>query len=210
MGLFSREAPGPRCELAVVALLSDEAHNYVRALQVSLARTFGLALDQTATPHITLKLGFQAADLEPFASYLDHLLLQEVEPFDICLTGFDAFPEGIVFMDVARSAPLDSLRRRVVADLAERHGVPPYPLEGDAYRLHVTLATDLSRRDLQRVREHLGGVRAEFRFELRALGLLCHTGGRCITYRRGTLSRQASSAAVRADRADAGPGESGS
>jgi 2'-5' RNA ligase len=208
MGLFSRAALRPPCELAVVALLSDEAHNYVRALQRSLAREFGIELDLTATPHITLKLGFPTADLDPFASYLDHLL-QDVDPFDICLTGFDAFPEGIVFMDVARNAPLEALRRRVVADLAERHKVPPYPLEGDAYRLHVTLASDLSRRDLQRMREHLDHERAEFRFELRALGLLCHTRGRWVTYRRGTLSRQACAAPARAGRADAGPGESG-
>jgi 2'-5' RNA ligase len=189
MGLFSRAVPAPSYEVALVALVSDAAHNYVRALQVSLAQQFGIGLDLTATPHITLKLGFRATDLAPFAAYLDRLV-EEVEPFEIMLRDFDAFAGGVVFMDVAPNAPLEALRRRVVAELAERHGVPPYPLEGDAYRLHVTIASDLSRRDLRRVRGLLDTVRAEFRFNLRSLGLLCHTRGRWITYRRAELSRE--------------------
>jgi len=178
----------PRSEIAFVAFLSDEAHNYARALQLSLAREFGLDLELSATPHVTLKLSFQTPDLEPFVSYFDRLLT-EVEPFQIRLRGFDAFPEGVVFMDVESNARLDALRRRVVADLAERHGVPPFPVEGNAFRLHVTLASGVPRRKLDRIREHLAATPADFRFELRALGLLCYTGGGWITYRRGMLSR---------------------
>jgi 2'-5' RNA ligase len=178
-----------------VALVSDAAHNYVRRLQVSILRQCGKNPGLTATPHITLKLGFSVPEIEPFEKYFDELL-EDVEPMEVCLRDFAFFDEGIVFMDVERNPRLEELRRRIVRELSERHGIRPYALEGDVYRLHATVAHGLSRHDFARLRRELGPVKAELRFVLQTLGLLCHTGSQWITYRRGTLSRGAPTAGI--------------
>lgn len=173
-------------EAAYVGFLSDEAHNYVRDLQLSILRRHGRNPGLAAPPHVTLKLGFPAPDLAPFAAYLDELAATAA-PVEVRLSGFDFFEEGIAFVDVAPNAGLDALRRRIVRELHERHQVPPHPLEGDAYRFHVTVAYGLGTEAFARLRAELAGETPAFAFTLRSLGLLCDVGTHWITSRRGSL-----------------------
>jgi 2'-5' RNA ligase len=173
-------------EIAYVILLSDEAHNYMSKLQIDILRRYGVNPGLKATPHITLKLGFQASEIEPFERYFDELV-SGIEPFEICVKDMGFFDEGIIFIDVEHNPQLERLRRRILGDLSEQHGIQPYPLEGDRYHFHATLAYGLSKHDFARARRELQDLKVEFRFLLDTLALFCHTGEEWIAYKRGRV-----------------------
>jgi 2'-5' RNA ligase len=178
-------------EIAYVILVSDEVHNYMSKLQLDIFKRYGANPGIKASPHITLKLGFNVSNIEPFEQYFDQLV-DEIEPFEICLRNIGFFDEGIIFMDVEHNPQLETLRRRILNDLSEQHGIKPYPLEGDRYHFHATLAYGMSKHDFARARIKLKDLKVEFRFVLETLGLFCQTGDdlyEWITYKRSVLSR---------------------
>lgn len=182
-----RPSPDRPFELAFVILTSDEVHNHVRRQQLELLRRHGANPALRATPHITLKLGFPAVTLEPFERFLDELAA-DLAPFEIRLPGYGSFDEGILYLDVERTSPLEALRRRIVGELAARFGVRPLALEeGDRFHFHATLAYGLSRSDFERARGALRHTPLDFRFQVERLALLCHTGSEWVTYRRARV-----------------------
>jgi hypothetical protein len=152
-GAVRRLVGRERTELACVLLPGEPLAAVVRALKAELAAAHG-HLGPDAPPHVTLKLGFAARAVRPHARHLA-ALAAEVGPVPLEVLGPATFEEGILFLDVARSAALDALRRRLLAELAARFGVAPLPLEaGEGFRYHLTLghlpppALDLARRGL--------------------------------------------------------------
>ncbi len=185
-GGVQRSRHGRTFELAYVILVSDEVHNYMSKLEIDLMKQYGAHEGLKAAPHITLKLGFHVADIEPFERYFDELI-SKIEPFEICVKNFGFFDEaGIIYMDVVHTPELDSLRWRIVNDLSIQHGIKPNALEGDQYHFHATLAY-LSKNDFLRARREFEHVKIERRFVVNTLGLICHTGDGWITYKRGRL-----------------------
>lgn len=187
-----RGADAPRTfEIAYVILVSDEVHNYMSKLQLDILRQYGENPGIKASPHITLKLGFHVSRIEPFERYFDKLV-DEIEPFEICIKDIGFFDEGIIFMDVEHNPQLERLRRRILDDLTLQHGIRPYPLEGDAYRFHATLAYGMSKRDFAEARLKLQDLKVQFRFVLNTLGILCCTEDdsyEWFTYKRSALSQ---------------------
>lgn len=183
---IGRAANFKRLEIAFVLPLSDEAHNYMRRIQVAILRRRGTIGALTATPHITLKLGFKTSDLGGFEEYLDELA-RVTPPVDIRLNGFDRFEEGIIFLDVEPDPALEQLRRRIVQDLIVRFGIPPSPLEGDRFHFHATLAHGLTKRQFETEFQSVTGPAPHFTFKARSLAILCHMGSHWITYRRANL-----------------------
>jgi len=179
---------GRTFEIAYVILVSDEVHNYMSKLQIDILKEYGMNPGLKASPHITLKLGFEVSELEPFERYFDKLV-GEIEPFEICMKDIGFFDEGIIFMDVERNPQLEKLRRRILKDVSEQCGVEPYPLEGDRYHFHATLAYGLSKHDFARARQTLKDMKVEFRFALDTLALFCHTGNEWVVYKRATVSQ---------------------
>jgi 2'-5' RNA ligase len=184
---IQRAASSQRLEIAFVVPLADEARNYVRRLQVDILRRHGVNEGLTATPHITLKLGFKTAELDAFEGYLDEIA-RATAPLEVRLSKISYFDEGIIFVDVEPNPPLDRLRRTIVRDLADRFAVPPRPLEGDQFRFHATLAYGLPKKRFHQEYERLSRLAPSLRFEARSLAMLCHTGEHWITYRRAALS----------------------
>jgi len=172
--------------LAYVILVSEEVHNYMRRLQVGILQKYGADREIQISPHITLKQGFAARDLDPLERYFDKLAA-EIEPFEITVRNIGFFDDGVIFMDVAQNRPLDSLRRRVLQDLSSEFGVRPGELEDDRYHFHATLAHGLSPDSFERARQELQGVQVEFRFVCDTLALLYNTGGAWITYKRSAV-----------------------
>jgi len=176
-------------EIAYVILLSDEAHNYMSKLEIELMKQYGSHEGLKATPHITLKLGFHVTDIEPFEQYFDQLVT-EITPFEISLKNIGFFDDvGIIFMDVVHTPELEGLRRRILKDLSERYGINPYPLEGDQYHFHATLAY-LSKHDFETARHRLKQINIRFKFKLETIGLMCHTGEEWVTYKRAKLQHK--------------------
>jgi 2'-5' RNA ligase len=173
--------------VAYVIVPSDEVHNYVRKVGVGTLSKYGAVSDIEDCPHITVKQAFAVDALEPFERYLDNLA-GEVEPFEIVIDGIGCFdPQGIVFLNVRPDPRLETLRQRILRDLSAQFGIQPYPLEDERYRFHATLASGLSDADCADARRALEKGRVEFRFMFDTLGLLYHSGGRWITYKRSRL-----------------------
>jgi 2'-5' RNA ligase len=194
--------------VAFVALPSDEVHNRVSALQARLLEKHGATI---ALPHLTLKLGFDVTDLEPYERYFD-ALSKDVEPIEIRLAGISRFDEeryeeGIIFVDVEHNPSLEALRRRILGDLRQLFGVSPYPVEDDRFHFHITLAYDLPERRFLEAYEELKSVPIRERFVLRRLCLLCHTGEAWVSYRQAEVGGAADRG--RADRESHGEGADG-
>ncbi|MEX8492483.1 2'-5' RNA ligase family protein [Sphaerotilus sp.] len=175
-------------EVAVVLLLDDTAHHQARQRQLAVLRRHGVNPGLAAAPHITLKLGFKCRDPQAVADYLDELATR-FEPLPVTLKDFDCFDEGIAFWDVVPDAALDQLRRTVVADLHTRFGTTPRPLEGNAFRFHVTLAHGLPAAAFRAERDALAREHAEHRFTGQQVALLVRCDHHWIDYKTVTLGR---------------------
>lgn len=177
-------------------LVSDEVRAYAAAVGADLARRFGTNPAPREEPHITLKQAFEVPSLEPHERYLDELAAG-IEPFEIVLSDIGFFEPDIIFLDVEPDPRLETLRRKVLRDLGERFRVRPYPLEGDAYHFHATLAQGLPPAATAEARRMLaaGGVR--FRFAFDTLGLLYHTGEHWTVHKKAAVGRAASAASRR-------------
>jgi 2'-5' RNA ligase len=191
--LRGRAGDPERWEVAVALLLdgATDAYNHVTALQLAIRRRAGVNEGLSAPPHISLKLGFGATDLDGLARLLDEVAARTEAP-EIALGNVASFrDEGILFLDVVKTPELDRLRRDIVGQLAERFQVRPNRYEGDVFHLHVTLAYGLPRREFERECALLAPEAAPFRFRARSLALLCWTGTHWMTVRRATLRDQA-------------------
>jgi 2'-5' RNA ligase len=181
---------GELFEVAYVFLVSDQLNNYVRKAQVELEARHGRNLALSTVPHITLKLGVPAGSLEPFERHFDRLVA-EVEPFEVCVQGFDFFEEGIIFLGLEPQPRLEELRRRILSELSEQLGIEPYDLEkGDRYRFHVTVAHGLTPVEFERARHSLDRETPRFRFTVDRMGLFCYTRDFWFTYRLGACRHQ--------------------
>lgn len=185
-----RSAGSPAVEVAYVIPVSDEVHNFVSKVQMKVFRTCGTAPRFHETPHITLKLSFRAAAIEPFEPHLDQLAA-EIEPFEIRVGNIDFFDPGIMFLDVEPNPALERLRQRILRELSDRYAVTPYDIEGERFHFHVTVAYDLSPSLFARARDVFAGATDRLGFVPGTLALLCHTGEQWFTYKRTSFaSRQ--------------------
>jgi hypothetical protein len=184
--LPSHTHPRTRYEIAIVLLLSDEAQNCARRIQLDLLKRYRFEHGISARPHISLKLGFKTFDVEPIEEYFDHLV-GEIEPVEVVLRNFGFFDEGIVFLDVDPNPVLEALRQRIIADLKDKFSILPQPIEGDAYHFHATLAHGLSKPDFDQVRESLRNELVCFRFMATSCALFFNMDGQWITYKQATL-----------------------
>jgi 2'-5' RNA ligase len=169
--------------------VSDEVHNFVSKIQMEVVRTCGTGPRFHGTPHITLKLSFRTAAIEPFEPHLDRLAA-EVEPFEIRVGNIDFFDPGIMFLDVEPNSALEHLRRRILRELSDGYAVTPYDIEGDRFHFHVTVAYDLSPSTFAHARRVFAGATDHLGFVPGSLALLCHTGEQWFTYKRAGLARR--------------------
>ncbi len=173
-------------QLGFAIIVDDATHNLVRRLQLRVVEELGVknpALKQV--PHVTLKQPFHAKTLEPVEAYFDELVAV-VESFPVELRGLGWFDEDrVVFLDVVPDPRLETLRRRILADLGERFRVKPRDIEDDRYHLHLTLAYGLTPEDYERTRALLVAEEPlSQRFTLDTLGLFYYTGEEWVVYKR--------------------------
>ena len=175
-----------RLQLAIALFVSDEVHNAMSRLQLEILNRYERCPEIGTVPHITLKLGFPVTDIAPYEAYFDEIA-EQAAPFRLEVRDLGFFDEGIIFVDVVPSVDLDRLRRRIVHDLESRFGVQPYPLEGDAFHFHATLTRDLPHRDFEDARRRFGERTFRSAFDVRSIGLFCHTGAEWLVYKRAEL-----------------------
>lgn len=175
-------------QLGMAIIVDDETHNLVRRLQLRVARELGVknpALKQV--PHVTLKQPFHARTLGPIEAYFDELRAT-LRSIPITFAGLGWFDEDrVVYLDVAPDPELETLRRRVLADLGERFKVKPRDVEDERYRFHLTLAYGLMPDDYARARDLLADEGITRRIACDTLGLFYYTGDEWVVYKRCRL-----------------------
>lgn len=166
----------------------------VRALQAELAGACGVRCDLATPPHVTLKLGFEAARPEAVAGWLGALAAAS-EGFELEVAGVGAFDDGVLYLDVAPQPRLQALHRQVVAGLEARFGVPPWPLEeGGRFHFHVTLASGLAPPALEAARRHLSPRAGRHRLPVEGIALLRAEGAGWVVAGRYPLRPRPSAA----------------
>lgn len=128
--------------IAIVMPLTGAAANWLQGIKFDWLDRYGVSRGLEAAPHVTLKMGCQVRELAPIAQYLGQLAAQTDAP-TIGMQDAGRFPDGVMFLDVATTPPLDRLRRRIVADLQDQFGIVPEELEGDAFHFHATIGFGL-------------------------------------------------------------------
>lgn len=174
--------------IAYVILLNNEAHNFIRKLQIDIFNQYGMHAGLNATPHITIKLGItvNTSELKKLIEYFDNLV-REIEPFEIKMIGFGYFEEGIVYLDIEQDEILKNIRNKTLEGLQNIFGIKPYPIEGDNYHFHATLSHGLPKKYLKNIYKGLTGKFIEFKFVPDTFGILCLLNGRWIVYKKSKL-----------------------
>lgn len=170
-----KPARAESCTVAVVLPLEGQAGRWMVQQQIDLLRRIGRHPGLGAAPHLTLKMGFKTREPEVLQAWLDRLGA-DTPPLDIQLGGVDRFPEGVLFLDVVESAPLQALRRRVLHELASEFGVQPGSVEDEGFRFHATLTFDLPPALLDGEQLRLSALAPQFIESVSALELWLDVG----------------------------------
>ncbi|MBI5307187.1 MAG: 2'-5' RNA ligase family protein [Planctomycetes bacterium] len=133
-------------------------------------------------------MGFEVTDIDSFSFYFEKLA-REIKPFEIRMKGIDFFDEGIIYLDVEKNTQLETLRQKILRDLSQDHGIKPYPIEGNQFHFHATLAYGLSKNDFKTACKSFKKHDVEFKFMLEKIGLLCYIGDQWITYKKAMLEK---------------------
>jgi 2'-5' RNA ligase len=184
--LPGRVAPGaiPGVEIGYAIAVNHDVHNLVRRLQLQIFQACGPEARLEELPHITLKQGFLAQDLEPFERHFD-ALARSIGPFEIRVQGIGTFESGgVLCLGVEPSPQLAALRERTLRELSNDFGVQANAIEDHRYRFHVTVAHSLTPRDLRRAFGAVGNVPVDFRFRCDGVQMLCNFASRWMCYKQ--------------------------
>ncbi len=184
--LCSGRGAGPM-QLAIVIPLPDEIAHEVVKLQLSILGQYGTHEGLESQPHITLKMGFPATDIESAVRFLEQQVTR-MTPVRFEIVDFDTFDEGILFLDVKPNPALETMRQGLLRDLKSALGFAPLPIEGPGFRFHVTVAAGLPAREFGRLRDEFQPRRMSFQFMARHIDLICHTGAHWVLCRRLSLA----------------------
>ena len=174
-------------QLAIVIPLPDEIAHEVVKLQLSIFRQYGTHDGLESQPHVTLKMGFPAADIGSAVTFLEQQAAR-ISSIPLEIDGFDTFDEGILFLDVKPNPALESMRQGLLRDFETALGFAPLPIEGPGFRFHVTVAAGLSAREFGRLRDDFKARRMSFQFMARHMDLICYTGAHWVLCRRLKLA----------------------
>lgn len=185
-----------RIEIAFVILMDDTVFNHARRLEKVLWDQLGLDTGLRASPHLSLKLGFyiNTSQIELFGDYLNNLA-SETMAFEIQVGRVEAFPEGVIFLDVKPNLRLEDLRQKILVNLSERFGIEPNRYEGEQFHFHLTLAHGLSKPDIALAHQALEKFPFEHGFALDTLALLIHLEDGWTTYKRVRLPKRSDASA---------------
>ena len=175
-------------QLGLAILVTDDVHNAMRRLQLTVAEHCGRNPALKQTPHITIKQPFHAKALGPVEEYFD-TLVSTLERFPVRLRGIGFFEEdAVAYVGLEPDPRLERLRLRVLQGLSDRFGVRPREIEDERYRFHATLAYGLPGEQFPRVRAALAGAHVDFQFMLDTMGLFYYTGEEWIVYKRSSAA----------------------
>lgn len=164
----------PLCFIAI--LPPEPLKEQIRELKEEIKNKYGAARALRLPAHITLQPPFKIE--EALVPQL-HLDLKEftdsLEPFEVNLAGFGAFPPKVLFIAVPSPEPLRKVHRKLTDLLQKEHYInEEVPRE---FHPHITLATrDLKKSDFRTARENLENRTFKAHFKATGIHLFQHNG----------------------------------
>ncbi|MBD2388850.1 2'-5' RNA ligase family protein [Cylindrospermum sp. FACHB-282] len=154
--------------------------DYTNEIKQYFADQYASCGAQKSPPHITLQPPFEWADtnlsvLE--ASLKEFARGQKSVP--MTLSGFDAFPPRVIYINVVISQPLLTLQANLMAYLASSLGIVDQVSQSRPFAPHLTVAfRDLTRQNFRAAWPEFQQRQLHFEFTADNLTLLLHDGKR--------------------------------
>lgn len=164
----------PLCFIAI--LPPEPLKEQIRELKEEIKKKYGAVRALRLPAHITLQPPFKIE--EALVPQL-HLYLKEftgsLEPFEVYLAGFGAFPPKVLFIEVPSPDHLRKVHRQLTDLLQKEHYInEEVPRE---FHPHITLATrDLKKSDFRTAREDLENRTFKAHFKATGIHLFQHNG----------------------------------
>lgn len=127
--------------------------------------------------HITLQMPFRRPESdEDILEKQARFFAVKAESFDVHLSGFDAFPPRVIYIDVANPAPVTALHGNLQKVLSDELNFTENELM-NRFHPHMTIATrDLSKKMFHKAWPEFKGREFEATFHADRLHLLKHNG----------------------------------
>lgn len=161
-------------EIGFAILLNNEGHNLMRRIQMELQEELGIQAS-TIVPHITIKSPFETSNRIPFLQYLESLI-QEMEPFEITIQGFNHFTDRVIFLEVAENPVLLELHWRILNDVKSKFGIDAHEFEGENIKFHSTVSFFKEKEKFDLAWSYLQQYNLQFSFLAKTLGVYYYLG----------------------------------
>jgi len=165
--------------LFFVALLPPKLiQNQITEIKQYFAQTYNSCHALKSPPHITLQPPFQwlTEDLPTLEQYLTTFAINHT-PIPITLSGFNAFPPRVIFVDVIKTPELINLQQQLINNLAQQLNIVHEVSKKRPFSPHVTVAfKDLSRIAFKAAWLEFAQRPIYFEFTVSQLTLLIHNG----------------------------------
>ena len=129
-------------------------------------------------PHITLQPPFKwlISNLKSLEQSLEYFVKQQAS-FPVTLSGFNAFPTRVIYIDVVQTTELINLQSNLVTHLQEDLGELNHGSSHHGFTPHMTVAfRDLTRKNFRLGWTEFQSKPIQFKFIASQLTLLRHTG----------------------------------
>ncbi len=165
--------------LFFIALLPPkEIQSEITQIKQYFAQNYDSRHALKSPPHITLQPPFKwsASDLKSLEQCCQSFAAQQL-PFSVMLSGFNAFPPRVIYVDVVKTVELIALQTHLVTHLDDYLELPSNNSRVRPFTPHMTVAfRDLTRKNFRVAWTEFQNQTIQFEFFARQLTLLVHTG----------------------------------
>ena len=163
--------------LFFIALLPPiEIQNQVTEIKHYFAEHYNSSHALKSPPHITLQPPFKwlTEDLDQLEQHLS-LFCQNYSPIPITLSGFNAFPPRVIYVDVIKTPELLTLQQDLMAYLEQHLNIVDEVSKKRPFSPHMTVAfKDLTRQAFKTAWSEFEQRSIQFEFTTPQLTLLIH------------------------------------
>ncbi|CAD5931322.1 Putative phosphoesterase GK0864 [Planktothrix tepida] len=169
----------PSERLFFIALLPpQEIQNQITEIKHYFAQTYNSHHALKSPPHITLQPPFKwlIEDLQTLEQRLSEFALKQ-SSISITLSGFNAFPPRVIYVDVIKTPELIKIHQQLMDDLEQQLNIVHEVSKKRLFSPHVTVAfKDLTRTAFKTAWLEFAQRSIYFDFTISELTLLIHNG----------------------------------
>jgi 2'-5' RNA ligase len=158
--------------------LPEEIQSEITQIKQYFSKKYDSRHALKSPPHITLQAPFKwsISELNSLEKCLTSLTQQQAS-FSVTLSGFNAFPPRVIYVDVVKTVALMNLQINLATDLENTLNLPNSNPKSRPFAPHMTVAfRDLTRKNFRAAWTEFRAKPIQFEFIARQLTLLIHTG----------------------------------